>query len=76
MPCVVSHATTCLPGVADDPVGPQLDAVQFEMRDAAVAGGAQRLDGHPGITGRDNENLGARIGFGGNKERVGDGAVG
>ena len=45
------------------------------MRDAAVPCGVQCGHRDAGVTRGDQENLGARIGFSGNQERVGDGAV-
>ena len=45
---------------------------QFEVPDAAVAGGVQRGDRHARVVLGDHENLGARIGLGGNQESVGD----
>ena len=40
-----------------------------------MPGGVQRRHRHPGITGRDDENADAGVGFGRDQERVGDGAV-
>ena len=49
---------------------------QLEMRDAAVSGGVQRRHRNPRVVLGDEEHLGARIGFGGDQECVGDRAVG